>query len=641
MPSTTVTIDKLEISPFNVRSDKRDIDATSALEASLLAEGQLLPLIVHPMLGRRDRFGVFAGGRRLRAFRRLIERGALPADHGIDVVVRDLPPGKLIEVSTTENLIRRDLRPYEIAAAVLAAHGKGRTADQIAEALGQELLWVRRQLRLARLAPEIFAAFAAGELDMDQAAAYAATEDHDLQLAVWAELKGQSFATASAIRSRLKVGDHELDRLLRFVGAEVYRDAGGRYELDLFCADPFQRGRVVDEGVLRQLADTALAAFRDDVRRRCGRPDIRFVVQPPRNDFGTDYTLRIDAGADGDDFSLPDGEVVAHVQLSRDCRPEVSFWWASRAAKHGRRASAPADAPSPAPQAALHPEHDGGTARRAANADLRERDGVSAASVEIFRTARRAVLRALLIWDAEGGLPSVAHDLLVWGQLRIADGLPDTARRLGMVVRLGASPDPAAHDAILAAMPAIELWDSALQEVMSRPAFALEDDQDAFRAFRCESARIKRLAAAIVAGLALERSLNADGYAVPFHNAIADECDAAGDNGHVVRKLWHPDARFLGLLNSRQLLSIAEPFAQPDVIARWAKPYKSARVPAELAQLLAGTMDGGYLSPAAAVAAQAWVHPLLAFPAGTDGPAVADADAGMATGDDVLERAGE
>ncbi|MDF1506314.1 ParB/Srx family N-terminal domain-containing protein, partial [Roseisolibacter sp. H3M3-2] len=92
MPSIPVTIDKLELSPFNARKDKRDMEATEAMEASLLAKGQIFPLLVHPLAGKKGRFGVFAGGRRLRSFRRLIARGALPADHPIEIIIHDKGP---------------------------------------------------------------------------------------------------------------------------------------------------------------------------------------------------------------------------------------------------------------------------------------------------------------------------------------------------------------------------------------------------------------------------------------------------------------------------------------------------------------------------------------------------------------------
>lgn len=80
MPSTTLTIDQIEISPLNVRTHRPDAEDTGALEASILADGLLNPIVVHPMLGRKGRWGAVAGGRRTRAIKALVGRGDLPRD---------------------------------------------------------------------------------------------------------------------------------------------------------------------------------------------------------------------------------------------------------------------------------------------------------------------------------------------------------------------------------------------------------------------------------------------------------------------------------------------------------------------------------------------------------------------------------
>ncbi|MDF1506534.1 hypothetical protein PYV61_26500, partial [Roseisolibacter sp. H3M3-2] len=178
------------------------------------------------------------------------------------------------------------------AEAVLSAHRKGHDPETISAALGQELIWVKRHLRLAGLHPEVFAAFVAETISFDQAAAYAATADQALQLAVFQELQAQPFDNyrqPHSIRAKLKVGDRDHARLLRIAGAERYRAAGGGFEFDLFADDADQRGRVMDEPLLRQLVDEALAATKQDLRERSGRKDLRFVTDPPRNDYGTDY----------------------------------------------------------------------------------------------------------------------------------------------------------------------------------------------------------------------------------------------------------------------------------------------------------------------------------------------------------------
>ena len=73
MTIIAVQLSKLQVSPLNVRTNKEDTTDTAALEASILAHGLIEPLIVHPMAKPKGHYGVFAGGRRLRAMHRLLE----------------------------------------------------------------------------------------------------------------------------------------------------------------------------------------------------------------------------------------------------------------------------------------------------------------------------------------------------------------------------------------------------------------------------------------------------------------------------------------------------------------------------------------------------------------------------------------
>ena len=114
MPSVTMTIDQLRLSRLNVRTNIIDCNATEGLERSILAHGLMLPLLVHPLAGKRrgvTLYGVHAGGRRYRSIRALVDRGDLPADWPIEVVVQQLSDAELIERSTAENLLRRNPAP--------------------------------------------------------------------------------------------------------------------------------------------------------------------------------------------------------------------------------------------------------------------------------------------------------------------------------------------------------------------------------------------------------------------------------------------------------------------------------------------------------------------------------------------------
>jgi ParB family chromosome partitioning protein len=285
MTFTTMTIGDLCVSPFNARKNQIDANAIDGMAESLLSRGQIFPLVVHPMIGEDNRWGAFAGGRRYRAFRKLIDDGRLPADHPIEVIVRDIvDEGELIDLSVAENLVRLNLRPYETYAAVARANLCGRTAQEIAETNGQPVQTIHRWIALGNIEQMIFKALEDEQINSRQAEAFAATQDHALQLHAFHQIMQLPMESRrpDVIRRLLKVGDSEATRLLRFVGEQAYRDAGGRYELDLFAEAAEERGRVVDEGLLMQLVETKLEATREQLRRQAGRP-LRFEKDYPRD----------------------------------------------------------------------------------------------------------------------------------------------------------------------------------------------------------------------------------------------------------------------------------------------------------------------------------------------------------------------
>ena len=203
-PDTTIsfTLADLAISPLNVRFNEQDANAVEALSASIVEQGLLEQLLIHPapegakwakrtstcakygQTGPAE-YGVLAGGRRYRAIRLAIGRGLLPPDFPIRCVIKDLSDQQIVLLSLSENLLRRDLQGYEVHAAIARLRGLGMSIGEIARNLGQSTDWVAQQARLGELHPPIFAAYAAGEIDVEQARAFAATEELTLQAAAW------------------------------------------------------------------------------------------------------------------------------------------------------------------------------------------------------------------------------------------------------------------------------------------------------------------------------------------------------------------------------------------------------------------------------------------------------------------------
>lgn len=692
MSITTMTIGDLCISPHNSRTNRRDIEAIAGMARSLAARGQIYPLVVHPMpttQGKRRQWGILAGQRRFLAYRMLIDEGVLPPGHPIEVIVRDIQDeGEMIELSLEENLVRVDLRRYEIYSAVARAHAAGRSINEIAEANGQTPETVRQWIRLGNLEAKVFQALADGTIGDAQARAFAATEDKELQRAIFDQVMRWPAAERdpASIRKLLKVGDSDLTRMLNFVGEKAFKEANGQYELDMFADDAEQRGRVVDEGLLLQLVEAKLDRVRDLLRRQCGR-DIRFEANYPRDsEYGgiaRDLEISIEPQPSSDEDStrlaalkeemaelvaraesivdddalddatrarliaeidqryepmeaevaaigdrmtiaLPEGNIFATLVIEQHGELEVRFWWANRkekrrAEKAAQARTADPDRPEPAPisagiipppaapaiddvrapavtgSAAIDTSY-GHLVRQQADAAIRAEHGLTSDGIMALRGIRREVLRAGLVTEAEeyGGSHGLAFVVWSLARLELAGGHPHEfgARRLGQGFRDGSIE----ADSHVARTEAHRRWKDAVADLRAHSSMQLQDLAAAFLSFCNEPPAFRRKAGAIVAGLMLERSLNAGGYEVPVHNALAMWC--ALDDPAVFRELAQPTEELVDLFPRAQRIAMARPLASSFASANWDK-LKAADLSAPVTRVLKEAKD--------------WVHPLLRF----------------------------
>lgn len=627
-----LTIDRLCISPFNVRKNAEDCDRTRPLEASIEAVGLIFPLIVHrldPALEAEHGapWGVLAGGRRFRAITRLVEAGRLPADWPVRVDARDLSPAELTELSLAENLPRLELRDYEVDAAVALAVDQGAVPDDIAENIGQRPEWVRRRIRLGKLAPQIFAAYAAGEISLDQAQAFGATADVELQAAAWAHFAPLAayLRRPEAIRAWLRFGDYEFDKLLRFVGEEIYRAAGGRFELDLFADEADQRGAVRDEGKLRELAENRLAHERQRLRLATGKLDLQFLAAPPEHAGRADHSLSIEPvchTAGGEQrIDLPAGDVAALLRIADDGEVEVSWWWASRKAQAAATKTPAATKTAGASKAAAPGDIAGGDAMDTvhhygsaaqARAAVKEEHGLTADGLQVMRSLRRALLRAALIEDANAR-GTLGRDYLVWSQLRqelTADGTVQTGAR-GLSTGWNGSEDAEPTQFVrpfLDDTAAEGVWLRSVVAMRAHPAFAAERPEQGLAAFLDAEEGFRNLAASVLAGFAVLRSANVPGWRVAAHDLLARRAGAAD---RTLRKWWVPTARFMGLFPKLKRLELAQPFVEREAFASWHR--RDDRI---LAAACAAAASGEAQAPGdLRDRAAAWVHPLLSFEA--------------------------
>ncbi|RSZ01649.1 ParB/RepB/Spo0J family partition protein [Sphingomonas koreensis] len=663
---------ELDISPYNVRKNRRAITSTEGLEASILRVGLILPLAVHPMKGSK-KHGVFDGGRRFRAIRSLIARGELPADWPIDASVRTIASeAELLEISSAAGLLHVDLLPWEVMEGLQRASKRGASVEEIAEVTGQTEIWVRQHLRLAELAEPIFKAYVDGDITQDQAKAFAATEEHKLQLSAWEAFRQMPSwqQTSDKIRQLLKVGDREEEQLLRFVGEEAFRDAGGAFELDLFADAAEHRGRVDQPGLLRMLAESKLEAARATLRRRTGRTDLRFAAEYPRaRHGGVDRDLELvpdcepfsaaeaDRAAFLDDelvelahrrdrtedpveqaaidlevqahaaelqrlqdsraILLPEGETHATLVIDESGALETRWWWDTHRAK--RAAEKPEDPRAVSAGQIAKPTNDlggravgatiGNTYQQRADAEAKAEHGFTQEGVQIVRAIRREILRAALIED---GATDIAHDFLIWQLLRGELGNHDSVQ-LGArgLARADDSPPMVMIGAVrraVEATPAHSNWTTTLGLLRAHPSVQDRDAVAAFRAFLDETREWKEWAAAVVAAVSLSRTANLDGYRIPVHDLLAERIGLADDEA--LRAHWGPSEEFLELLPRAKRIELATPFVD-DATRRNLDTMKA----------------GDTITPVTrALARVCWVRPALQFQK-APAPAVAELEA--------------
>jgi ParB family chromosome partitioning protein len=138
---------------------------------------------------------------------------------------------------------------------------QGADVEGIALRFGITVRFVEGRLRLATLAPVVFAALGAGEITLDVAKAYAATPDQERQAFVFEQVSRSYMAQHpdSIRRMMTQATVSACDRRARFVGEESYLAAGVRIERDLFSDE--DAARWLDVALVERLASEKLEAF--------------------------------------------------------------------------------------------------------------------------------------------------------------------------------------------------------------------------------------------------------------------------------------------------------------------------------------------------------------------------------------------
>lgn len=276
-PIILVPAGKLAKSPSNVRKTS-DAEADAQLEASIVAHGVLQNLIGLPVARKKGQYRITAGGRRLDAVHRAIEKGNLPAEYELPVKVL-ADANDAVEISLSENFFKLAMNPGEACRAFQdIIETEHKTPADIAKRFGLTERFVLGRLRLANLAEPVFEALREGAITLDIAMAYGSTSDVARQASVFEQL-GQGYyrANVGEIRRQLASGGYRgSDPKALLVGREAYVADGGRIDADLFSDDASEMW--IDGDILDHLAEEQLAAAAEAIREREGYAQIRAVV---------------------------------------------------------------------------------------------------------------------------------------------------------------------------------------------------------------------------------------------------------------------------------------------------------------------------------------------------------------------------
>ncbi|WP_142781101.1 ParB/RepB/Spo0J family partition protein [Agrobacterium sp. T29] len=232
----------------------------SELADSIEAHGLLQNLTV--CKGKKGKYEVVAGSRRLAALRLLAKEGRFAEDVAIPCNVREA--GSDTELSLAENVQREAMHVVDEILAYRQLAENGMAPDTIAARFGQSVITVRQRLKLAHLSPKLLDVMREDGLTVEQARALALSDSHEEQEGVWFGLQDWNREPRNIRAMLTREHMRSTDRLVRFVGLDAYEAAGGAVLRDLFAED--SGTFLTDRALLTRLVTDALEQAAEPLR---------------------------------------------------------------------------------------------------------------------------------------------------------------------------------------------------------------------------------------------------------------------------------------------------------------------------------------------------------------------------------------
>lgn len=263
LPISQISFGRDAEPPINVRRTGRQ-DGIEALASSIANHGLIHALIVRGIDGR---WFVVDGDRRLAALNLLVERGELDADAPIQVVEDN--ESDALEISLAANVMSMPMHEADQLEAFRELSDAGLDDKAIALRFGIEPARVRKILALGRLSPLILDAWRTGEFDRHGSPAaivraFTMGEDHAAQERVFTKLLTEGRMMPHWVRSEFGAGNHDVARLMKFVGKDAYIAAGGAITEDLFGDDHVVSDRELLERVAAEKIEAKVEELKAD-----------------------------------------------------------------------------------------------------------------------------------------------------------------------------------------------------------------------------------------------------------------------------------------------------------------------------------------------------------------------------------------
>jgi len=165
---TLIPVSVIRPNPENPRK-KMNEEELVELSKSIKAIGLLQPITVRH--SENDTYEIVCGHRRYEAVK-------MAGMREISCIVRDLSDDEAYEIMVTENLQRKDVDPFDEAAAFAALRNRGYDTESLAYKFGKSKTYIFSRLKLSSLIPEFVKKYEEGAIDFSHCLILARLNDN-------------------------------------------------------------------------------------------------------------------------------------------------------------------------------------------------------------------------------------------------------------------------------------------------------------------------------------------------------------------------------------------------------------------------------------------------------------------------------